>query len=83
MKNLDNNVRLGKDLEKSVNELWKILQKDENLQKWQPVVPTQSYATVLQQKKSSEDRNQVEENKNTDDRNQVEQSFELAILVIP
>ena len=54
--------------------------KGENLHKWQPVVPTQSYATVLQQKKSSEDRNQVEENKNTDDRNQVEQSFGLVIF---
>ena len=48
MKNLDNNVRLGKDLEQSVNELWKILEKDENLYEWQQVVPTQSYATVLQ-----------------------------------
>ena len=40
MKDLDNNVRLGKDLEQSVNDLWKILEKDENLHQWQQVVPT-------------------------------------------
>ena len=33
MKNLDNNIRLGKDLEQSENELWKFLEKDENLHK--------------------------------------------------
>ena len=33
MKNLDNNVRLRKDLEQSLNQLWKILEKNENLQK--------------------------------------------------
>ena len=33
MTNLDNNVRLGRDLEQSVNELWEILEKDENLHK--------------------------------------------------
>ena len=33
MKNLDNNVRLRKDLEQSVNQLWKILEKTENLHK--------------------------------------------------
>ena len=71
---------MGKDLEQSVNDLWKILEKDENLHKWQQVVPTQSYATVLQQKKSSEDRNQVEENKNNDNRHQVEKSFKLVIF---
>ena len=81
VKNLDNNARLGKDLEQSVNELWKILEKEENLHKWQQVVPMQSYATVLQQKKSSEDRNQLGENKcNSNNRNQVEQSFKLVIL---
>ena len=48
MKNLDNNVRLGKDLEQWINELWKILEKNENLHKWQQVVPSQSYARVLQ-----------------------------------
>ena len=35
MKNLDNNARLGKDLEESVNELQKILEKDEKPHKWQ------------------------------------------------
>ena len=63
MRNLDNNVGLGKDLEQSVNDLCKILANDENLHKWQQVVPPQSYGTVLQQKKNSEDKNQVEENK--------------------
>ena len=33
MENLDNNVRLTKDLEQSVNQLWKILEKNENLHK--------------------------------------------------
>ena len=80
VKNLDNNVRLGKDLEQSVNELWKILEKEENLHKWQKVVPTQFYATVLQQKKNSEGRNQLGENKSNNDRNQVEQSFKLVIF---
>ena len=90
VKNLDNNVRLGKDLEQSVNELWKILEKEENLHKWQQVVPAQSYATVLQQKKTSEDRNQLGENKSNNDRNQVEQIFKLvnfgdsiAKLIVP
>ena len=32
VKNLDNNVRLGNDLEQSVHELWKILKQEENLQ---------------------------------------------------
>ena len=36
--NLDNNVKLRKDLEQTVNELWKILEKNENLKKWQQVV---------------------------------------------
>ena len=80
MKNLDNNVRLGGDLEQSVNELREILEKDENLHKWHKVVPTQSYATVLQQKKSTEHKNQEEENKSNDDRNQVEQSVKLVIF---
>ena len=80
MKDLDNNVRLGKDLEQSVNDLWKILEKDENLHQWQQVVPTQSYATIWQQKKSSEDRNQIEKNNSRDDRNQVGQSFKLVIF---
>ena len=62
-KNLDYNMRLEGDLAQSVNELWKILEKDENLHKWQHVVPPQSYKTVLQQKNSSENRNQVEEKK--------------------
>ena len=44
-----------------MNELWKILEKEENLRKWQQVVPTQFYTTVLQQKKSNIDRNQVEQ----------------------
>ena len=80
MKNLDNNVRLVKNLQQSVNELWNILKKDENLQtKRQQVVQPQSYATVLQQKKNSEDRNQNEEIKN-DDRNEVEQTFKLVIF---
>ena len=35
---------MGKDLEQSVNELWKILGKDKNLNKWQQVVPSQSHA---------------------------------------
>ena len=80
MKNLDNNVRLVKNLQQSLNELWNILKKDENLQtkRWQVVQP-QSYATVLQQKKNSEDRNQNEEIKN-DDRNEVEQTFKLVIF---
>ena len=60
MKNLDDNVRLGNNLEQLVNDLWKILEKDEKLHKWQQVVPTQSYATILQQKKSGKDRNKVE-----------------------
>ena len=38
MTNLDNNVKLRKDLEQTVNELWKILEKHENLKKWQQVV---------------------------------------------
>ena len=38
MTNLDNNVKLRKDLEQTVNELWKILEKNENLKKWQQVV---------------------------------------------
>ena len=80
VKNLDNNIRLGKGLEQSVNELWKILEKAENLHKWQQVIPTQSYATVLQQKKGSENRNQLGENKSNNDRNQVEQSFKLVIF---
>ena len=56
------------------------------------VVPTQSHAKVLPQRKSSadrnqveenksaDDRNQIEENKSADDRNQVEQSFKLVIF---
>ena len=42
-----------------MNELWKILEKEENLRKWKQAVPTQFYTTVLQQKKSNIDRNQV------------------------
>ena len=80
VKNLDNKLRLGKYPERSVNELWKRLEKDENLYKWQLVVPPQSYATVLQQNKSREERNQVEENKNNDGRNQEDQSFKLVIF---
>ena len=38
MTNLDNNVKLRKDLEETVNELWKILEKNENLKKRQQVV---------------------------------------------
>ena len=80
MKNLDNNVRLAKDLQQSLNELWNILKKDENLQtKWQQVGQSQSYATVLQQKRNSENRNPAEEIKN-DDRNQVEQTFKLVVF---
>ena len=59
VKNLDNDVRLRKDFEQAVNAFWKILEKEENLHKWQQAVLTQSYATVLKQKKSSEDRNQL------------------------
>ena len=33
MKNLEYDVRLRKDLEQSVNQLWKILEKNENLNK--------------------------------------------------
>ena len=52
-----------------MSELWKFLEKKENVHKWQQVVPTQSYTTVLQQKKSSEERNQLGENNNSN-RNQ-------------
>ena len=41
----------------------KFRKKNENLKTWQQVVPPWSHATVLQQKKSGKDRNQVEENK--------------------
>ena len=44
-----------------MNELWKILEKEENLRKWKQAVPTQFYRTVLQQKKSNIDRNQVDQ----------------------
>ena len=50
VKNLDNDVRLRKDFEQSVNAFWKILEKEENLHKWQQAVLTQSYATVLKEK---------------------------------
>ena len=64
-----------------MKELWKILQKkNENLKRWQQVVPLWSHATVLQQKKSGKDRNQVEENKNNNSKNKVEQSFTLIIF---
>ena len=52
-----------------MSELWKFLEKKKNVHKWQQVVPTQSDTTVLQQKKSSEDRNQLGENSNNN-RNQ-------------
>ena len=80
VKNLDNNVRLGKDLAQSVSELWKILEKFKNLRKWQQVTPPQSQATILQEKKSSKYISQVEENKNSDNRNQAEHSFKLVIF---
>ena len=35
---------MEKDLEQSVNELWKILGKDENLNKWREVVLSQFHA---------------------------------------
>ena len=41
----------------------KFRKKNENQKTWQQVVPPWSHATVLQQKKSGKDRNQVEENK--------------------
>ena len=78
--NLDNNVWLRKDLEQSVKELWKILRKKWKPKKGQQVAPPWSHATVLQQKKSGKDRNQVEENKNNDSKNKVEQSFTLIIF---
>ena len=51
---------MGKDLEQSVNELWKILGKDKNLNKWQQVVPSQSYAIRRQKsgRKKQEQRRQ-------------------------
>ena len=52
-----------------MSELWKFLEKKENVHKWQQVVPTQSYTTVLEQKKSSEERNQLGENNNNNNRN--------------
>ena len=54
--------------------------KNENLKKWQQVVPPWSHATVLQQTKSGKDRNQVEENKNNDSKNKVEKSLKLIIF---
>ena len=39
---------MGKDLEQWINELWKILEKDENLHKWQQVALAQFYATELE-----------------------------------
>ena len=39
MTNLDNNIKLRKDLEQTVNELWKSLGKNQKLKKWQQVVP--------------------------------------------
>ena len=52
-----------------MSELWKFLEKKENVHKWQQVVRTQSYTTVLQQKKISKERNQLGEN-NNNNRNQ-------------
>ena len=51
---------MGKDLEQSVNELWKILGKDKNLNKWQQVVPSQSHAIRRQKsgRKKQEQRRQ-------------------------
>ena len=51
---------MGKDLEQSVNEIWKILGKDENLNKWQQVVPSQSHAIQRQKsgRKKQEQRRQ-------------------------
>ena len=51
---------MGKDREQSVNELWKILGKDKNLNKWQQVVPSQSHAIRRQKsgRKKQEQRRQ-------------------------
>ena len=51
---------MGKDLEQSVNELWKILGQDKNLNKWQQVVPSQSHAIRRQKsgRKKQEQRRQ-------------------------
>ena len=57
-----------------MNELWEILENDKNLHKWQQVVPQQFYATVLLQKRSSKNRNHIEENKNNGDRSQIDRN---------
>ena len=51
---------MGKGLEQSVNELWNILGKDKNLNKWQQVVPSQSHAIRRQKsgRKKQEQRRQ-------------------------
>ena len=82
MKNLDNNVRLRKDLEQSVNQLWKILEK-----KWKPTKVTTSSTTVVscnsfKTKEKRQGQKSGRRKTNNDGRGEVEQSFKLIFFGI-
>ena len=55
------NFILGGHIENSVNELSSILEKQEDLHKWQEIVP-QTHAAPLQENKNIEDRNREDKN---------------------
>ena len=57
---LDDNINKGRDIERSLNELWEILENDENKQKWQHI-PTQSQA--IDSSDHQNENSAVQENK--------------------